>query len=356
MAIWSVFAFSAGHAVEPINVLVALTPAAWNHANPLALALRYEEAMNTALENTGLNDRAVRFYPYPVPTLYTGSNPYQAITYLINGTDPALKNAREAVIPLAANGFDLVLMVIDGYDSTGICGAATRPTNFNASSNSEQKAFAVIDVNNQCSSILVDYVIPHEIGHILGAEHQAIGFGGDEPDEFPGIPVSYNHPVFTSAAYTVMARPSTVEMNKTHVQYSRANYGTLPGTAIAAGNSNDRDVYRLFNQTNWNKVAAYRPRKPSLFCGNYFLGCPIGCGHSPYMLTWNSSNANSYQVQHKQFANWKSYYTGSGTSTLASTGTVLAEQFRVRGVNEAGPGDWCYIWIQVQCSETQDPY
>jgi hypothetical protein len=98
------------------------------------------------------------------------------------------------------------------------------------------------------------------------------------------------------------------------------------------------------------------PSPPSVSCGSYFLGCPVGCGHSPYMLSWSSPTATSYQVQHKLFGSWNSYYSGSGLSTLASTGTVFSEEFRVRGINEAGTGNWCTIWIQVQCSETQDPH
>jgi hypothetical protein len=88
-----------------------------------------------------------------------------------------------------------------------------------------------------------------------------------------------------------------------------------------------------------------------------FLGCPPGCGHSPYELSWSgSANATSFEVQYNWGGSWGSYYSGTGLSVLASTGPQYTEFFRVRAVNSYGASDWINLPIHVQCSDMHDPW
>ena len=98
--------------------------------------------------------------------------------------------------------------------------------------------------------------------------------------------------------------------------------------------------------------------KPTLASANAaFLGCPPGCGHSPYELSWSGSpNTTGYEVQYNSYGTWISYYSGTGSSVLASTGTQYAEFFRVRAVNSYDASDWVQLPLSVQCSENQDPW
>jgi hypothetical protein len=96
---------------------------------------------------------------------------------------------------------------------------------------------------------------------------------------------------------------------------------------------------------------------PSLTaCGDFFLGCPPGCGSSPYLMSWSGQYASTYRVQKQIFGTWANWYTGSSTQSFASTGTNYAEFFRVRAENAGGNSGWCNIALSVQCSELQHPW
>jgi hypothetical protein len=165
------------------------------------------------------------------------------------------------------------------------------------------------------------------------------------------LPAKENHPAVSGSSRTIMFSNGPSVNGKFY-----SKQGMIFNTGANAYGTYAK-VANYMASTSYDYVAHYRrPAPPTVSCGDYFLGCPVGCGHSPYMLTWSSPTATSYQVQHKLHGSWVSYYSGSSLSTLASTGTVYSEQFRVRGVNEVGVSNWCTIWIEVQCSETQDPW
>ena len=254
-------------ASEPINVLVAMSPAAMQKSDPIVLASRFENAANIVLAQTGMTGKVANFYAYPYPTTYGGDNAgfstAQAIEFLRDGVDQALTQAREALVPLPVNGFDVVVHVVDGFGSTPLgdsCGAGTLPTEYTVAANSEENAFIVYDVDIACTLTNVAYIFPHEFGHVLGAEHQQPAYPGINPDNNWEDPVNYNHPVSIGDDYTIMASRGYVN-DHAHYQYSRSDFGTLGSTNVMSGDS-IRDNHKLFSQDTWEIVAAYRPLGP----------------------------------------------------------------------------------------------
>lgn len=265
---------------------------------------------------------------------------------------------------------DIVLFVLsdinapDSKDCGGARGIPARKIDLVADlvsthhiQNANYRFVAYITTNHPgCLGLAIETQAAHEIGHVLFAEHEVVFENGVAIGEVTSnndvnLPHKENHPAVNGSNRTMMY---SIGPSFGGRFYSKQGAKFLNGQNAYGTYSK---VANYMASTSYDYVAHYRiPSPPSVACGSYFLGCPVGCGHSPYMLSWSSPTATSYQVQHKLFGSWNSYYTGSGLSTLASTGTVFSEEFRVRGVNAAGPGGWCTIWIQVQCSETQDPW
>lgn len=281
----------------------------------------------------------IHLVPVDVPISTTGKQPQAVVDAMQSNT--ATKLLRNT---LGDNGADLMLMFAS-TSLSGDCGFAGVPKLGQvfpplgpSISERDHAAFAVIFVDQPGCGPL-DRIVPHEIGHLMYAEHQVAADNNGNISK----PSNINHGISSGSQRSIM--------------YDPVKSQTVPlwsGSPGLAGNRENNKLW-LANPAVINAVSNYRS-VPSVGCGSYFIGCPVNCGHSPYMLSWSSPTATSYKVQHKLFGSWKSYYTGSGLSTLASTGTVFSEEFRVQGVNAVGPGNWCTIWIQVQCSETQDPW
>lgn len=344
---------------DQIDVLVGVTVKAMdNGVNPFTTAIIYQTAVRQALDNSGigLSGGDITFYAYPLPVSYIGdSNPGSSILTaffaLQGGGVLAFTAAREGLVPYSAPGFDLMLMVGWDFEENGMvdCGLTERPLDFSNAFNSEIFAFVVINGVAECSELLVNFVLPHEIGHLLGGEHQVAG--GTKEDTTPNIPVMYNHPVFTPDDYTVLASPGFVpDLTKLHRQYSNPGNGTLPGTTIPAGSATE-DNHRLFTETTWDMVAAYRPLPlPPVVMGDAeYAGCNGNFGL--FLIKWweilNSTPVGTFVVERKSGLYWYPYFGGrSGCVGYSSDGQT---NFRVRGINSGGSSAWAYFNAYHSC-------
>lgn len=197
-------------------------------------------------------------------------------------------------------------------------------------------------------------VAAHEVTHLLSVEHV-------RGDDFPNKPAPFtaNHAA-TDLNFDATAGASPGDcfpFNCIWHNFLSDKDKTFPDGG-SAGNASESNAAPMVGAWTWTVVANYRPLVPPTISGCYevFLGCPYGCGHSPYELAWYGNNATGYEVQLNNYGFWQNYYSGTSSSVLASTGTQYSEYFRVRATSPAGQSSWCGITIQVQCSETQDPW
>jgi hypothetical protein len=120
------------------------------------IAHAIEEA-NASFRNSGIGNIALRLtHSQAIDYAETDRDHFNHLYRMVDGVGPfekvhALRNERRA---------DVVLLIVD--DASG-CGLATR-----VAADAEE-AFAV--VHHACAALM--YSIPHEIGHIIGARHDA---------------------------------------------------------------------------------------------------------------------------------------------------------------------------------------
>jgi hypothetical protein len=115
------------------------------------------EEANASFRNSGIGNIALRLaHSQAVDYTETGGDHFNHLYRMVDGIGPfakvhRLRNAKRA---------DVVVLIVD--DASG-CGLATR-----VGADAEE-AFAV--VHHTCAALM--YSIPHEIGHIVGARHDA---------------------------------------------------------------------------------------------------------------------------------------------------------------------------------------
>ncbi|MDH3691763.1 MAG: hypothetical protein OEU36_20160 [Gammaproteobacteria bacterium] len=88
-----------------------------------------------------------------------------------------------------------------------------------------------------------------------------------------------------------------------------------------------------------------------------FMGCPPGCGTSPYVMNWTATNYDSFDIEVKLFGSWLHHYSGTATSTTGtSVGTLMTGEYRVRAKNSYGNSGWTKMFLPVQCTSNQNPW
>jgi hypothetical protein len=352
------------HAIEPIRVLVAASPKAIeNGTNPAVIADRIESAMESVVLSTRLaHQREILADPYPLPSLYvldvsSSTDLETAVNFIRNGLDGPLAEARDTAVPPITDGYDVIVLVVDdGSD----CGVATRPTDFsNWTENAEDSAFIVFDQRELCMVDFSTFVIGHEFGHILGGEHQTVGFGGVENDMNGNDPVEHNHPVYEFSAYTILGSSGTLnstDSNRQFLQYSRyLTPETLGSTGVPEGRY-EMDMFLLIVEETWDMVASYRPKPPPPppDCGPYFTvsfnqcdGVFANMQLSATLPGFEVTNAK-YQVKFGSGGSWGTIFEGILTCpSQSSIGTFFAN-----ALLQTAQGDsYCQIPVHVPACE-----
>ncbi|MDH3621881.1 MAG: hypothetical protein OER91_13375, partial [Gammaproteobacteria bacterium] len=152
----------------------------------LALEVQAKIGLVYGLEIQGLtlpgqllpaNDKKVSVYPLLVDLSYdaAGGSSGDALTWMKgeNNKIPSspLRLARDGL--LGTPGADIVMMVVPSTTSSD-CGAALPIPLFATELNRESRAFAVVvpeDLDSDCDD---DISFPHEVGHVLYAEHEVV--------------------------------------------------------------------------------------------------------------------------------------------------------------------------------------
>jgi hypothetical protein len=310
------------------------------------VAARYQVALTAVYANQLEGGQTIEVWPLISPNMsYTAANKsaVNAIQWMIsqngNVTSP-LRIAREL---LGNPGADLVLMVVPDTTSP-VCGYATDVPLVASSSRSESAAFAIVVLEDNDPDCLEEITVPHEIGHLLYAEHETDVNGDDL------LPSYSNHATQSSMSSLVsLMWGGFLDSNNTEF---------LSGF-LASMTSAWADNVEFMTSTSFDVVSRYRAPPPTVFCYSppLFLGCPPGCMSSPYLMQWGGQNASSFVVQKLGFTGWSNWYSGTNTSSFASTGTIFDEYFKVKAINASGASsDWCHMTLYVQCSEEMDPW
>ena len=287
------------HASNDIDVLVALAPEVYDQ-NPAIVAGQLEILMKAALVKSSLLGHDVNFRPFIVPSSYPYGNSgsgSQALSFIVNGNDSILNIAREGGgFTIDAEGieaYDLVVLVVERLEKTDQNGVKKQQCGFGSlfyignlrlspmDSENPDKRFGIV-LSDECEDHF-DTAIAHELGHVLGGDHQvgsAVVTDSNEPPPLDEIPVDYNHPIFHEAGSgsTGIVMAASVmfgkAINSVIAQYSTNSPGaTLFGTGFDAGNSK-ANMISVIDQT-WDAVAAYRPIPEPQACNIRveFYGC-----------------------------------------------------------------------------------
>jgi hypothetical protein len=135
----------------------------------------------------------------------------------------------------------------------------------------------------------VDRVSAHELGHIIGAEHE-VGQGPDQ-DTNPSSPVAYNHPFVDAdrdVATLMASNPAVCAPGNCGMQNFFSNPGRSYGSPpIFLGNTSANNT--AFIDGAFAVVAAYRPLPgpppPSApTCALEYLGCVSG--RRRWLISW----------------------------------------------------------------------
>jgi len=250
-------------------------------------------------------------------------------------SDSAVSAIRSAGI----DGADLVLMIAS-HASDGVCGRAgvARPFGkmppLNVSGvESEHAAFAVVFVEESgCGSMA--RIIPHEIGHLLYAEHQESEDNNNNRDK----PSQINHGIRVGTTRSIM--------------YSPVNSETVPKWSGSSGLSGnwENNVLWLAKSHLISTVSNYRPLAiPSTAsCAWFFQAC-----HQPGCALWSfafaAPHASEYRIERRTWSgDWALYATTSNSVYWPHLGQN-GLYWRIRGENSLGSGDWCFFYTTGQC-------
>jgi hypothetical protein len=342
-----------------INVLVAVTPGPYgDDTDPVSTAFDFEYYTTEAMLYSGMPLKHFDIRGYvPVAAPGIGSSPEAAVAIAAIELDYFLQTARDnaqSTVHLGLSSYDLVILLTAGLKNNGnnICGYAQKlsdvsPVPFNAR---ENNYIAIVNVN--CD---MEIVVSHELGHLLGGDHQTEQPSGYEfgDDLFENDPVPYNHPIVNYDVGNQVVATSLMAsgrfMNIIKKQFSTVQGTLIDTSGLPAGNA-DADMRKMIELV-WGDVAAYRPLpappdEPSVHV--MFMFCDYKTPR--FDVTWSNSNpdipVDFFEGQRQFFgsSSWQPWYTG-GQDCLITNGSIGGVDYRIRGVNQVGAGPWFTVTL-----------
>ncbi len=222
----------------------------------IALEIEYEGHANIALLSSGLLSHTFEF-SMPFVNGATSYNSKQK-TWLqaIDWMDEQLDGITVLSAERELYESDIILMVVDdwlpvfGKQACGNAGGTNEisPNSFTYS-NSNNYAVAAVDRTSTCPDA---ELIPHELGHVLLAEHQITGNPPLDNSHDIQKPRPYNHGLKVGNQATLMYTPKA----------AGDSYYNLFSGSSAAFTTSQSDVVKFFRDDSWDEVAAYRPVGP----------------------------------------------------------------------------------------------
>lgn len=193
-----VFASRVAVAEVTIDVLVAVAPGV--SSDSATISAQLSAFMANVHDNSGIGitsptgAKTYRFRPYLIPALYPFGSTVdskvahawlEGIENAVTSTDPVLKTARntgDLTITLGVEAYDLVVLVVPemyapGSTSSYDCGRAdvlySFPYGFDPiDDDADIKKFSIVISDSPSCRLNREIVIAHELGHILGGDHQ----------------------------------------------------------------------------------------------------------------------------------------------------------------------------------------
>lgn len=261
----------------------------------------------------------------------------------------ALRNARDGS---QNGGADLVLMVVpDSSDS--MCGRAGKnPLNDDwvphtvSTNNKDIFAFAVI-VNNQNCGPYFTVVVPHEVGHLLYAEHE-IGSSTTDSNGNRGLPDIRNHGT----------RKNSSQHSLMVAQVSAAMFPTLTGVSPFTDSSGLRDNRAFIMQRSFSVVSRYRQPAP----GNCNIEFSLSYCQGDTAVGQLTATLGGYSVSLADYDTslnggvWTDIYEGILSCPALSVPFSGAVSLIGRGILETDFGtSECTVTIPVQLCGGQNP-
>lgn len=341
-----------------IEVLIVFDGASFSAAgNRLQEANAIIGNSNQALSTTGLGSAhsfhlAHAYTTAAMPFTSTSSTTDSQMKDLLIG--PPTSSVRTQINQLRTqHAADLVVMVNEylnfdnGDDHCGVTFvAADMPVHI---SNRNSYFIAVLD--RGCVGL--PQVPPHELGHLLSAEHE-LG-SGQYADPRPSIPVYDNHPHWTGNLSTVMVSgpdvcPATCAILNAFSDPQASYPGTNP--PIARGYAFDRNNKRVISEA-FPVVAKYRPEPvPPVTllaptCALEFVGCSNG--KRRYLVSWYQNDSQPFPVADADYSinggsTWYDLYGGIDACVPVVPSTPWIVRARIR--SSYGDSPFCTIQIQ----------
>ena len=161
------------------------------------------------------------------------------------------------------NGGADVVMMVTKRTSGPSCGAAYSPPTLAGVFNSETHAFAIVTPEELDSECLDEIVAPHELGHVLYAEHQVA------LDSKPSTPAPDNHGTKSNTSNLKSLMWDAIGSNNTSFLSGRS-----PNFTTASADNVD-----WMSRKSFDVVSSYRPKQQTEQCEIEVTACINGGPH-----------------------------------------------------------------------------
>lgn len=244
-----------------------------------------------------------------------------------------LRIAREA---LGNPGADLVLMVVpDTADTRSTCGLATEVPRVASKSNSESAAFAIVVLEQNDPECFEEIVVPHEIGHLLYAEHED-DLNGDDL-----LPSYKNHATVNSSGSTRSLMWSVIDTETGRNSSWLSGYFSWLTSAFA-------DNVDWMSKDSFLVVSQYRAPPPvtnAFNCRVEYSGCANDI--EQWLVTYTTNYAMSEVFMERSNNNGITWWPETTGGLVCIPQLVSARSlFRFFGITVSGAlTDYCVITV-----------
>lgn len=313
----------------------------------LAVAARYQTALSVVYGGPGVTGQLGSNFKVEVWPLITPAMSYNAaeggnaaaLQWMIDENEEILppsplRFAREA---LGNPGADVILMVVPSTTDDD-CGAAGYIPILAGTFHSETKAFGIVYLESVNPTCPEEIVIPHEIGHLLYAEHET-DTNGDNVSPDPD-----NHATTSTSTGQKSLMWDGIHPQGTDFLSGNFATNTVPGWA---------DNVKFMSNKSFEIVASYRKPPPTVptTAEVWFNDC-ISSSIYSFTATWDSTNLNPgdyFEVEYMSGSGWTQWFEGAAScNPINSSFAEMSVRFRVVGDDEQ-TSPWIIKFVLGDC-------